>query len=97
MPVTLAQAKLNTTDDVDVNIIDEFQKQSWLLNSMVFDDVVNGAGAGGTLTYGYQRAITQATAAFRAINAEYTPQEVTKRGSPWTSSPSVARSRSTAC
>jgi hypothetical protein len=79
MPVTLAQAKLNTTDDVDVNIIDEFQKQSWLLNSMVFDDVVNGAGAGGTLTYGYQRAITQATAAFRAINAEYTPQEVTKQ------------------
>lgn len=78
MPVTLAQAKLNTTDDVDVNVIDEFQKQSWLLNNMIFDDVVNGAGAGGTLTYGYQRAITQATAGFRAINAEYTPQEVTK-------------------
>lgn len=78
MPVTLAQAKLNTTDDVDVTVIDEFQKQSWLLNSMIFDDVVNGAGAGGTLTYGYQRQITQATAAFRALNAEYTPQEVTK-------------------
>lgn len=78
MPVTLAQAKLNTTDDIDINVIDEFQKQSWLLNNMVFDDVVNGAGAGGTLTYGYQRQITQATAAFRAINAEYTPQEVTK-------------------
>ena len=79
MPVTLAQAKLNTTDDIDVNVIDEFQKQSWLLNAMTFDDVVNGAGAGGTLTYGYQRQITQATAAFRALNAEYTPQEVTKQ------------------
>lgn len=79
MPVTLAQAKLNTTDDVDINVIDEFQKQSWLLNNMIFDDVVNGAGAGGTLTYGYQRQITQATAGFRAINAEYTPQEVTKQ------------------
>jgi hypothetical protein len=56
MPVTLAQAKLNTTDDVDVNIIDEFQKQSWLVANLPFDDVVNGAGAGGTLTYGYQRA-----------------------------------------
>lgn len=78
MPVTLAQAKLNTTDDVDINVIDEFQKQSWLLNNMIFDDVVNGAGAGGTLTYGYQRQTAQATAAFRAINAEYTPQEVTK-------------------
>lgn len=79
MPVTLAQAKLNTTDDVDINVIDEFQKQSWLLNNMIFDDVVNAAGAGGTLTYGYQRQITQATAAFRAINSEYTPQEVTKQ------------------
>ena len=78
MPVTLAQAKLNTTDDIDVNVIDEFQKQSWLLNNMIFDDVVNGAGAGGTLTYGYTRQLTQATAGFRAINAEYTPQEVTK-------------------
>lgn len=79
MPVTLAQAKLNATDDIDVNIIDEFQKQSWLLNNMVFDDVVNGAGAGATLTYGYTRQITQATAGFRAINAEYTPQETTKQ------------------
>ena len=79
MPVTLAQAKLNATDDVDVNVIDEFQKQSWLLNALVFDDVVNGAGAGGTLTYGYTRQITQATAGFRAINAEYTPQETTKQ------------------
>ena len=79
MPVTLAQAQLNTTDDVDVNAIDEFRKQSWLLDNMVFDDVVNGAGAGGTLTYGYTRQITQATAGFRAINAEYTPQEVTKQ------------------
>jgi hypothetical protein len=79
MPVTLAQAKLNTTDDVDVNVIDEFQKQSWLLDNIIFDDVVNAAGGGGTLTYGYQRQITQATAGFRAINAEYTPQEVTKQ------------------
>lgn len=79
MPVTLAQAKLNTTDDVDVNAIDEFQKQSWLLDNIVFDDVVNAAGAGGTLTYGYTRQITQATAGFRALNAEYTPQETTKQ------------------
>ena len=31
-----------------------------------------------TLTYGYTRLITQPTAAFRTINSEYTPQEVTK-------------------
>jgi hypothetical protein len=78
MPVTLAQAKLMATDDIDVQVIDEFQKSSFLLDSMTFDDVVNQAGSGATLTYGYQRLITQADAAFRAINSEYTPAEVTK-------------------
>lgn len=79
MPVTLAQAKLNATDDIQLGVIDEFRKSSWLLDNLTFDDVVNPAGGGATLTYGYQRLITQATAAFRAINAEYTPQEVTKQ------------------
>ncbi|MFE4311503.1 major capsid protein [Streptomyces sp. NPDC056891] len=79
MPVTLAQAKLNATDDVDVQVIDEFQKSSFLLDNMTFDDVVNQAGSGATLTYGYTRLITQADAAFRAINSEYTPGEVTKQ------------------
>lgn len=78
MPVTLAQAKLNTTDDVDVHVINEFQKQGWLVANLPFHDVVNAAGAGGTLTYGYTRQITQASAGFRALNAEYTPAEVTK-------------------
>lgn len=77
--VTLAQAKLNATDDVDVQIIDEFRKQSALLDAMVFHDAVSGAGAGSTLTYGYTRAITQRAAAFRAINSEYTPEEATKQ------------------
>lgn len=79
MPVTLAQAKLNATDDVDVQIIDEFQKSSDVLNRITFDDVVSGAGNGATLTYGYTRQITQRGAAFRAINAEYTPTEATKQ------------------
>lgn len=78
MPVTLAQAKLSATDDIDVNVIDEFQKSSYLLNRLTFDDVVNGAGNGATLTYGYTRLSSQADAAFRAINSEYTPAEVTK-------------------
>ncbi|MEA2678056.1 MAG: hypothetical protein QOJ81_2197, partial [Chloroflexota bacterium] len=29
MPVTLAQAKLNTNDALDANVIDEFRKSSW--------------------------------------------------------------------
>jgi hypothetical protein len=80
MPVTLAQAKLNATDDVDVNVINEFEKKSTqFLARMTFDDVVNAAGNGSTLTYGYTRQITQRAAGFRAINAEYTPTEATKQ------------------
>jgi hypothetical protein len=76
MPVTLAEAKNNAQDDVDVQVIDEFAKSSDILNRMTFDDVVSPTG-GDTLTYGYRRLITQVSADFRAINSEYTPTEVT--------------------
>lgn len=79
MPVTLEQAKLNTQDAIDLKVIDEFRKSSWLLDNMVFDDAVSPAGGGATLTYGYTRQVTQPTAAFRAINSEYVPQEVTRQ------------------
>jgi hypothetical protein len=78
MAVTLAQAKLNTQDDLDRTVYDEFRKSSALMDALIYHDAVNPMGGGSTLTYGYHRLITQATAAFRAINAEYTPQEVTK-------------------
>jgi len=78
VPVTLAQASLNAASDIDRNVIDEFRKASWIFDRLPFDDVVNPAGGGATLTYGYQRLVTQPTAAFRAVNAEYTPQEATK-------------------
>lgn len=78
MPVTLAQASLNAADDIDRLVIDEFRKSSWLFDNLTFDDVVNPSGGGSSLVYGYQRLVTQPTAAFRAINAEYTPQEATK-------------------
>lgn len=78
MPVTLAQAALNAASDIDRNVIDEARKSSWLFDRITFDDVVNPAGGGATLTYGYTRLVTDAGAAFRAINAEYTPQEATK-------------------
>ena len=76
MPVTLAQAQLNAQTDLDVSVIDEFRTNP-LLDLMIFDDVVNPSGGGATLTYGYRRLITAPTAAFRAINAEYVPSEVT--------------------
>ncbi|MDP9415702.1 MAG: phage capsid protein [Pseudomonadota bacterium] len=79
MAVTLAQAKLNAQDDIQAGVIDEFRKSSYLLDNMTFDDAVTPGTNGATLTYGYTRLITQPSAAFRAMNTEYTPQEVTKQ------------------
>lgn len=79
MAVTLSQAKLNVTDDLQLGIIDEFAKSSFILNNIPFDDCVSPVGGGATLTYGYTRLITQPTAAFRAVNSEYAPHEVQKQ------------------
>ncbi|MEV0559448.1 major capsid protein [Streptomyces sp. NPDC050597] len=76
MPVTLTEAKNNAQDDIDVAVIDEFRKESAILDSLTFADVVNPADGGDTLTYGYRRLITQPTASFRPINTEYTASEV---------------------
>ncbi len=78
MPVTLAQASLNTQDDIERGVIDEFRKSSFLLENLPFHDAVTPGTSGATLTYGYTRLITQPTADFRAVNTEYVPQEVTK-------------------
>jgi len=79
MAVTLAQAKLNVQDALQMGVIDEFAKSNFILNNITFDDAVSPTGGGATLTYGYTRLVTQPTAAFRAINSEYTPQEVQKQ------------------
>lgn len=78
MAVTLAQAKLTSQDKLYQAVIDEFRKSSFLLDNMIFDDCVSPTGNGSTLTYGYNRVVTEAGAAFRAINTEYTPSEATK-------------------
>lgn len=79
MAVTLVEAKKNVQDDLQLGVIDEFIKSSFLFDHLTFDDCVSPTGGGATLTYGYTRLITQATASFREINTEYTPQEVTKQ------------------
>lgn len=78
MPVTLAEAKKNTQDKLAAMVIDEFRKSSFLMNNITFDNCVSPQGGGATMTYTYIRLLTQPTAAFREINKEYTPQEVTK-------------------
>ena len=73
MAVTLADAKLLTQDKLTQDIIDEFRKDN-LMDLLVYDNCVSMNG-GSTLAYTYNRVQTQGTAAFRKINAEYTPQE----------------------
>lgn len=78
MPVTLAEAKKNVQDDLQLGVIDEFRKSNWILDHITFDDAVSPTGGGATPTYSYTRLKTQPTAQFREINKEYTPSEVTK-------------------
>lgn len=75
--ISLAEAKNNAQDDLDLQVIDEFRKSSVILDSLQFDQAVNPSGGGATLTYGYRRLITQPTAAFRALNTEYADSNVT--------------------
>lgn len=72
MAVTLAEAKKNVQDALQMGIIDEFRKSSYLMDHITFDDCVSPTGGGTTMTYGYTRLLTQPTAAFRAVNSEYT-------------------------
>jgi hypothetical protein len=77
MPVTLVESKKNAVEDLDVAVIDEFRKETAILDTLIFDDAVNPVGGGATLDYGYRRLETQRSAAFRAYNTEYTPEHVT--------------------
>lgn len=74
----LEEAKKNVQDDLQLGVIDEFQKSNWILEHIPFDDAVSPTGGGATPSYSYTRLKTQPTAGFRAINTEYTPAEVTK-------------------
>lgn len=78
MAITLVEAQKNVQDALQVGVIDEFRKSSYLLDNLTFDDAVSPTGGGATLTYAYTRLKTQPTAATRAINSEYTPGTVEK-------------------
>jgi hypothetical protein len=78
MAVTLVEIEKNTQDDIQAGVIDEFRKSSFFFQTMPFDNAVTPGTSQGTLTYGYTRLTTQATAAGRDFNAEYTAQEAKK-------------------
>lgn len=76
--ITLEQAQAGCTVAIDRTVIEEFRKNSLLLDMMEFDDTIIPS-AGGTLTYKYLREEIPAEAQFRELNTEYTPQEATRR------------------
>ncbi|MEO6081921.1 MAG: major capsid protein [Umezawaea sp.] len=78
MPVTLAQAQLNTQIDLDYAVIDNLRRSSWLFDQIVFDDTVTPGTGGGSLQYGYNRLVTAASAGFRAFNTEFVPGQATR-------------------
>ncbi|GGM77011.1 hypothetical protein GCM10012275_54570 [Longimycelium tulufanense] len=79
MPVTLAQAQVNTQSDVDYAVIDNLRRYSWLFDQIVFDDTVTPGTNGASLVYGYVRLTAARSAQFRAFNSEYTPLEAQRQ------------------
>jgi hypothetical protein len=78
MPVTLAQAQLNTQTDMHYAVIDNLRRYSWLFDQIAWDDTVTPGTGGGSLVYGYTRLLAARGAAFRQYNTEYTPNEATR-------------------
>ena len=75
MAITLQEAKVGMSDKVDQQIVDMFRRSSYLLENMVFDNVISPGTGGSTLTYGYIQLKTPSTAGVRTVGAEYTPGE----------------------
>lgn len=63
------------SDKVDQMVVDEFRRDSFLLDKLTFDDAVSAGTGGSTMTYGYVQLLTPSTASTRAINAEYVANE----------------------
>lgn len=77
MALLLSDIQVTVQDHLTSQVIDEFRKNSFLMDNMPFDNSVAPSG-GSTMTYTYARVKTPATAAVRAINTEYTAQEAKK-------------------
>ena len=78
MPLTLAQAKVGMADKVDQMVVDEFRRDSFLLDKLIFDNAVSPGTGGSTMTYGYTQLLTPSTAEGRRLNEEYIPGEALK-------------------
>ena len=76
MPMTLAEMKAGMSDKVAQQVVDIFTRESEILQLLSFDNCVSPQG-GSTLTYSYIQKKLPSTAAFRALNNEYTASQAT--------------------
>ena len=74
MAMTLAEMKVGMSNKVAEQVVDTFLRESEILQVLPFDNCVSPSG-GSTLTYTYMQTQIPATAAFRALNNEYTANE----------------------
>ena len=77
--LTLAEYKVGLRDHIDQLIVDEFRRNSELLDMLTFEDAIAANGSGSTLAYGYQRLITPSGAATRTINTDYTANDAKRK------------------
>ena len=78
MPITLEQSKVGLADHVDQQVIDEFRRDSFILDKLKFDNSVSPGTGGSTLTYGYLQLKTPSVAEGRKLNSEYQAGEAIK-------------------
>lgn len=71
MPITLNEMKVGMSDKIAQQVVDIFLRNSEILQLLPFDNCVSPQG-GSTLTYAYVQKKLPSTAAFRALNTEYT-------------------------
>lgn len=69
MAVTLADLAEASTDKLVQGFINEIINDSFLLDQLTFDDALTASGT-SNLSYAYDRVTQNATAKFRALNAE---------------------------
>lgn len=77
MAITINDIKLNSQDAIQKGVVEEFQKSSFVLNSIPFANTVV-PGGGNSLTYSYLRTTQEAPAAFRAYGVDYNVGEAKK-------------------
>ena len=76
MALTLNEMKVAMSDKVAQQVVDIFLRNSEILHLLPFDNCVSPQG-GSTLTYSYVQKKLPSTAAFRALNTEYTAGHAT--------------------